>query len=114
MPLFSQMGERMVRWQEFEALMEPYLSTHTAMEIVMTAQALRLPFAFVPTVADLLKDEHLTARDVLREGETRRRVTIPGQPYKMSETPPKAAAPPKRAARTKRCWPASWATRRTT
>lgn len=91
MPLFTQMGERMVRWQEFEALMEPYLSTHTAREIVEIAQALRLPFAFVPTVADLLKDEHLTAREFFEKVNG---LTIPGQPYKMSETMPAAAAPP--------------------
>jgi crotonobetainyl-CoA:carnitine CoA-transferase CaiB-like acyl-CoA transferase len=95
MPLFSQMGERMVRWQEFEALMEPYLSTHSAMEIVMTAQALRLPFAFVPNVADLLTDEHLAERGFFEKvngaaGE----LTIPGQPYKMSETMPSASPAP--------------------
>ena len=26
---FKQMGERMINWREFEALIEPYLSTHT-------------------------------------------------------------------------------------
>jgi len=56
---FKQMGERMINWREFEGLIEPYLSTHSAMEIVTTAQALRLPFAFVPNASDLLGDEHL-------------------------------------------------------
>jgi crotonobetainyl-CoA:carnitine CoA-transferase CaiB-like acyl-CoA transferase len=97
MPLFSQMGERMVRWEEFEALMQPYLSTHSAMEIVLTAQALRLPFAFVPSVADLVSDEHLADRQFFERvptavGET----MIAGQPFKMSETPLKASAPPAR------------------
>lgn len=95
MPLFSQMGERMVRWQEFEGLMQPYLSTHSAMEIVMTAQALRLPFAFVPNVSDLLSDEHLAERGFFekRKGGSGE-LTFPGQPYKMSETMPAASAAP--------------------
>ncbi len=94
--LFQQMGERMIRWQDFEALVEPYFSTHGAREIVETAQALRLPFAFVPTAADLLQDEHLQARGFWEKvtapsGE----LTVPGQPYKMSETPPQAGPPPR-------------------
>lgn len=88
-PLFQQMGERMIRWQDFEGLIAPYLSRHAAMEIVMTAQALRLPFAFVPTAADLLADEHLAERQFFarvpnpKDGE----IVVPGAPFKMSETP---------------------------
>jgi|CXWL01.1.fsa_nt_gi crotonobetainyl-CoA:carnitine CoA-transferase CaiB-like acyl-CoA transferase len=97
MPLFTQMGERMVRWQEFEALMEPYLSTHEAAEIVMTAQALRLPFAFVPNVADLMTDEHLADRAFFEHVSTPAGdLTIPGQPFKMSETALAASAAPAR------------------
>ncbi len=96
-PMFQQMGERMIRWQDFEALIEPYLSTHSAMEIVMTAQALRLPFAFVPNAPDLLSDEHLAERAFFEQvsagGD---RLTIPGQPFKMSETPLHASAAPAR------------------
>jgi crotonobetainyl-CoA:carnitine CoA-transferase CaiB-like acyl-CoA transferase len=94
---FQQMGERMIGWREFEALMQPYLSTHTAMEIVMTAQALRLPFAFVPSPADLLSDEHLTERAFFEKVETKTgALTIPGQPFKMSETPLSASPAPER------------------
>jgi len=88
-PLFQQMGERMVRWRDFETLIAPYLSTHAAVEIVMTAQALRLPFAFVPTAADLLADEHLAERGFFArvpdplDGD----LVVPGAPFKMSETP---------------------------
>jgi crotonobetainyl-CoA:carnitine CoA-transferase CaiB-like acyl-CoA transferase len=97
-PMFLQMGERMIRWQDFEALVSPYLSTHGAAEIVMTAQALRLPFAYVPTVADLLPDEHLAERKFFEkvpnpaDGE----LTIPGAPFKMSETPLTAQPAPRR------------------
>ena len=87
-PFFKQMGERMIGWREFEALIAPYLSSKTAMEIVMTAQALRLPFAFVPTPSDLLSDEHLAERGFFEKIESKAGpLTIPGQPFKMSETP---------------------------
>jgi crotonobetainyl-CoA:carnitine CoA-transferase CaiB-like acyl-CoA transferase len=88
----------MINWREFEALMQPYLSTHTALEIVETAQALRLPFAFVPNAADLLSDAHLAERaffervPVPKDGD----MTIPGQPFRMSETPLHATAAPQR------------------
>jgi len=96
-PVFTGAGERMIRWREFEELVTPYLSTHTAMEIVMTAQALRLPFAFVPTVADLLSDEHLAERQHFEHVTTPAGdLTIPGQPFKMSETPFKASSAPSR------------------
>jgi crotonobetainyl-CoA:carnitine CoA-transferase CaiB-like acyl-CoA transferase len=82
--LFFNAGERMIRWREFDALIEPWLSTHTAMEIVVTAQALRMPFAYVPTAGDLLQDEHLAERGFFwKAGE----YVIPGPPFRMSETP---------------------------
>jgi crotonobetainyl-CoA:carnitine CoA-transferase CaiB-like acyl-CoA transferase len=85
----------MLRWREFEALVEPFMSTHTAMEIVMTAQAFRLPFAFVPTAADLLSDEHLAERGFFqRIPSTAGELTVPGQPFKMSETPLVSGAAP--------------------
>jgi crotonobetainyl-CoA:carnitine CoA-transferase CaiB-like acyl-CoA transferase len=78
----------MLRWREFDALVEPYMSTHTAMEIVLTAQAFRLPFAFVPTAEDLLSDEHLAERGFFERVTTPAgEVTVPGAPFKMSETP---------------------------
>lgn len=91
-PLFIQAGERMIRWREFDDLVRPYMSTHTTAEIVLTAQALRMPFAYVPTAADLLQDEHLTERGFFERpsGET----AIPGPPFKMSETPLTASDAP--------------------
>ncbi len=95
-PLFLSGGERMLRWREFDELVEPYLSTHTAIEIVMTAQALRMPFAFVPAANDLLHDEHLEERGFFTtikhtaDGELRHA----GAPFKMSETPMQIAAAP--------------------
>jgi crotonobetainyl-CoA:carnitine CoA-transferase CaiB-like acyl-CoA transferase len=94
-PVFTNGGERMLRWQEFDELILPYLSSHSAMEIVMTAQALRLPFAFVPNAADLLSDEHLAERGFFeRVASPAGELTIPGQPFKMTETPLVASPAP--------------------
>ncbi|MEX0749835.1 MAG: CoA transferase [Dehalococcoidia bacterium] len=96
-PFFLSGGERMLRWQEFDEMVHPYLSSHTAMEIVMTAQALRMPFAFVPTASDLLQDEHLHERQFFTtikhadDGELRHT----GAPFKMSETPMQFGPAPK-------------------
>jgi len=88
-PLFSSVQDRMVRWQEVDEILRPYLESHTAREIVETAQALRMPFAYVPTVADLLADEHLKARNFFVEAEHPEagNLTYPGPPFRMSESP---------------------------
>jgi len=97
-PLFQSAGERMVRWRDFDALVQPYLSTHTATEVVMTAQALRMPFAFVPSAADLLSDEHLEARRCFAtvEHPVAGALRLPGAPFRMSETPLELRAAPER------------------
>jgi crotonobetainyl-CoA:carnitine CoA-transferase CaiB-like acyl-CoA transferase len=89
--LFLGAGERMIRWREFDALIEPYLSTHSAAEIVMTAQALRMPFAYVPNAAQLLEDEHLAERGFFGQAGKYR---IPGPPFRMSRTPLQSAQAP--------------------
>jgi len=96
-PLFVSAGERMLRWREFDELVEPYMSSHAAMEIVMTAQALRMPFAFVPNAADLLADEHLAERgffvSLSHPGDGT--LVHPGAPFKMSATPMTIAPAPR-------------------
>jgi crotonobetainyl-CoA:carnitine CoA-transferase CaiB-like acyl-CoA transferase len=59
------------------------------MEIVMTAQALRMPFAFVPSASDLLQDEHLEERGffVTVEHAGAGELRHAGAPFRMSETP---------------------------
>jgi crotonobetainyl-CoA:carnitine CoA-transferase CaiB-like acyl-CoA transferase len=65
--LFKDRWTRWFRWQEFVKLIEPYLSTHTADEIVEFAQALRMPFAHVFNAAQLLENEHLKERRFFHE-----------------------------------------------
>jgi CoA:oxalate CoA-transferase len=88
---FFQSGQaRMVRWQEFDELLMPWLAEHGAEEIVMTAQALRMPFAMVPSVKDLLEDPHLAARDYFQRIDHPEAGELPyaGPPFRMTETPP--------------------------
>ncbi len=96
-PLFSAgVGDRMLQWREFDELVEPWLSEHEPEEIVETAQALRMPFAYVPTASDLLEDAHLCDRGFFRKvahpkaGE----VTQTGPHFRMSETPPQTGPAP--------------------
>lgn len=95
-PLFISGQERMVRWRELDELLTPWLMEHTAREIVETAQALRMPFAPVPTVRDLLEDEHLGARAFFRRIEHPEAGELPyaGPPFRMTETPPRIERAP--------------------
>jgi crotonobetainyl-CoA:carnitine CoA-transferase CaiB-like acyl-CoA transferase len=97
-PLFQSAQERMCRWQEVDELLTPWLATTTAKEIVELAQALRMPFAFVPSVKDLLDDEHLAARGFFRTVEHPKAGELPycGPPFRMSETPPRIERAPLR------------------
>jgi crotonobetainyl-CoA:carnitine CoA-transferase CaiB-like acyl-CoA transferase len=89
-PLFNaSVGDRMLRWRELDELLGAWLSKHEAKEIVETAQALRMPFAFVPTARDLLEDDHLKARGFFRQVEHPEAGELPhtGPHFRMSETP---------------------------
>jgi crotonobetainyl-CoA:carnitine CoA-transferase CaiB-like acyl-CoA transferase len=87
--LFLQGGERMIRWREFDELIAPFMQSHGAAEIVMTAQALRMPFAFVPTACELLTDDHIAERGFMAEVQHPKAGAVKqaGPPFKMSETP---------------------------
>ena len=88
-PLFNSFAERMIRWREMDELLLPWLREHTAKEIVDTAQALRMPFAPVPSVSELLEDEHLESRGFFEriEHPEAGELTYAGPPFRMSETP---------------------------
>jgi crotonobetainyl-CoA:carnitine CoA-transferase CaiB-like acyl-CoA transferase len=94
---FFKSGQaRMVRWQEFDELLLPWLREHDAQEIVMTAQALRMPFALVPSVKDLLEDPHLGERGFFRRVDHPEAGELPyaGPPFRMTETPPQIERAP--------------------
>ncbi len=94
---FFKSGQaRMVRWQEFDELLLPWLREHDAQEIVLTAQALRMPFAPVPSVKDLLEDPHLAERGYFQRIDHPEAGELPyaGPPFRMTETPPQIARAP--------------------
>jgi CoA:oxalate CoA-transferase len=95
-PLFQRMQERYTRWQELDELLLPWLTSHPSRQIVETAQELRMPFALVPTVADLLDDAHLAARGFFEEVEHpgAGKLRYPGAPFRMGETPWRTAPAP--------------------
>ena len=95
-PLFKSGQDRMVQWREFDELLLPWLREHTAEEIVELAQALRMPFAPVPSVSDLLEDGHLTARGFFERVDHPEAGELPytGPPFRMSETPPRIERAP--------------------
>ncbi|HEY8489942.1 MAG TPA: CoA transferase [Dehalococcoidia bacterium] len=88
-PLFLSYAERVKRWRELDAILEPYLRSHTAREIVEAAQDLHEPFALVLDVPGLLADPHLRERRYFQELTHPRagKLRYPGPPYRMSETP---------------------------
>ena len=85
--LFNSFFERILRWRDFNALVEPWLLEHDTREIVELAQALRMPFAHVPTVGDLLEDPHLKERGYFLEVEHPEagRLVHPRAPFQMAE-----------------------------
>jgi crotonobetainyl-CoA:carnitine CoA-transferase CaiB-like acyl-CoA transferase len=95
-PLFRSMHERYIRWRELDELLLPWLTTHSSQQIVETAQELQMPFALVPTAADLLEDKHLAERAFFAEIEHPGGVKLrhPGAPLRMSETPLRSGPAP--------------------
>jgi len=94
--LFVNHAERYRRWREFEELLRPYLESHEPREIVETGQAMRQPFALVPTIAELLDDPHLAAREFFVEIEHSKAGTLryPGAPWRMTGTPGESGRAP--------------------
>lgn len=88
-PLFRTRWERWFRWQELNDILQPFLLSQTADEIVPVAQALRMPFAPFLNVAQLLQNEHLAAREFFREIEHPVAGTLrhTGELFRMSRSP---------------------------
>ncbi len=62
----------------------------------MTAQALRMPFALVPSVKDMLDDPHLAERNYFQRIDHPQAGELPyaGPPFRMTETPPQIERAP--------------------
>ncbi len=81
---------------EIDALMQPWLSSHDKLEIFHRAQALRMPFAPVLSVGEVLQDEQLGQRGYFQEAShpVAGLVRQPGPPARLSESPWTTSAAP--------------------
>jgi CoA:oxalate CoA-transferase len=88
-PLFAKPGARMAEPEKFDALIIPWLKDRNKWEITKEAQELRMAFTPVLSPRELLDDEQLKARDFFARADhpVMGKVTYPGAPAKLSETP---------------------------
>ena len=84
-PLFTTMQERVLRWRDFDAIVAPWLESHTVDEVLTRSDELAIGLAGVPTIRDLVEDPHLAFRGFwqqLADGTTQ-----PGPGARFGETP---------------------------
>ncbi|HJP41266.1 MAG TPA: CoA transferase [Dehalococcoidia bacterium] len=88
--LFKNHTLRAQRAEEFDKqFMEPYFQGKTRAEIVESAQEHGMPFSYTLRPAELLEEPHLKARNYFVETDhpVAGKVTAPGAPMRLSETP---------------------------
>jgi CoA:oxalate CoA-transferase len=86
-PRFANGVARLQHADAFDAELMPWLMAHTAAEIVTIAQTARVPVGPVPAMLELLKDEHLAARDFWVTPEGPEELRYPGPPFRLSDHP---------------------------
>jgi len=81
---------------EIDVYLKPWLMSHTKQELKELARELLLPFAPIVTIPELLEDPQLKERGFFVNLETQwgEKVTIPGFPFVMSQTPGKIGRAP--------------------
>ena len=77
-------------------LLAPWLKEHNKWEITKQAQELKLAFTPVLTPGELMDDEQLKAKEFFVETQhpVMGKVTYPGAPFRMSETPARVGKAP--------------------
>lgn len=88
-PRFLTPQDRIDNADVFDALLVPWLKERTKEELFHTLSEWRIPCAPVADPRDLLSDPHFKAREFWAEIEhpVAGRLTYPGPPFRMSETP---------------------------
>ena len=88
-PRFLTPQDRINNADAFDKLLVPWLKERTKEELFHTLSEWRIPCAPVADPADLLHDPHYKARQFWSEIEHPQagRLTYPGPPFRMSETP---------------------------
>ncbi|MFH1486590.1 MAG: CoA transferase [Chloroflexota bacterium] len=81
--------------EEVDALLAPWLMSHTKKEIFDVCMENRIPFAPVRTIDEVVNDDHLKARDFFVEIDHPEagKLKYPGLPYKFSSTPMRITQP---------------------
>ncbi|SEN04328.1 formyl-CoA transferase/CoA:oxalate CoA-transferase [Mesobacillus persicus] len=92
---FTTLGQRLIHKDLFRERFDPWLMAHTREEIIELGQQWRVPVNPVPTFTEMLNFPQYEARKFFVEIEhpVMGKVTQPGAPYTMSETPWKIQRP---------------------
>ncbi|MEE9280534.1 MAG: CoA transferase [Myxococcota bacterium] len=93
-PRFSDDLSRGQHKREFDAAILPWLMQHTAAEIVQIGQQVFTPVGPVPTLLELLRDEHLEARGYWTTvGGKSRPLLYPRGPFRIADHEPSLEPP---------------------
>ena len=93
-PRFADDLSRGQHKREFDAAITPWLKEHDAAEIVRLGQEVFAPVGPVPTLLELLRDEHLTARGYWTSVGRERPLLYPRGPFRIDAHEPVLAPPP--------------------
>jgi crotonobetainyl-CoA:carnitine CoA-transferase CaiB-like acyl-CoA transferase len=88
-PRFKDRREISLKYaDEMDALLAPWLMSHTKEEIYSLCREKRIPFAPVKNIKEVVNDPHLKVREYFVEVEhpATGSLKYPGAPYKLSET----------------------------
>lgn len=95
-PRFKDRREISLKYaDEMDALLAPWLMSHTKEEIYSLCREKRIPFAPVKNIKEVVNDSHLEVREYFVDVEhpATGPLKYPGAPYKLSETPWKVDNP---------------------
>ncbi len=95
-PLFQNLWLRTLKWKDFEAIIQPWLSEHDWEDILSQAQELHVPFAAVLDAKTLLENEHLQDRGFFKNVDHPElgTISVAAFPFRMSETQPRVGRSP--------------------
>ncbi|MFC1940266.1 CaiB/BaiF CoA transferase family protein [Chloroflexota bacterium] len=93
---YATRAARVTYRDEIDAIISPWLMEHDKRDIYHAAQALGMTFSYVATMQDLRESNQLKARGFFVDIEHPQagKLTYPGAPFKMSETPWQASRAP--------------------
>ena len=88
-PRFENLGGILENFDEVKAIFEPLIKKREKMELFNSGTEWRIPFAQVPTTEDILQSPQHKARGFFEEADhpVMGKVTMPGAPFKLTETP---------------------------